>query len=378
VRKPTLFVFGLLLSVSLDSASAQFGPATVRVEPVQRRTVEITQPLVASVEAVTQTTLAAEQPGLVLERTFDEGSRTKKNEVLVRMDVEMLKLERDAAEAGRLALEGALEQAKVRAENSRNEEQRLKGLQDARNAAAGREYRDALTTARIDTTMVAVRTAELAQKRAEVQRLDAQIRKSEVRAPLGDCIVAKRYVEVGQWVKQGDPVADVVQLDPLFVRVNVPEGLVARLKRGDESQVTFDALGGQSFKGKIDQIIPLADPNSRTFPVKILLPNPELKILPGFFGRATITGQGQGQVFIVPRDAIATSGGKHQVIAARGGKAVAVPVTIGQGVGDKVSVTGELTEKDVVVVRGNETLRGGEDLIVQNAPAPSSKTGQGS
>jgi RND family efflux transporter MFP subunit len=251
-------------------------------------------------------------------------------------------------------------------------------LQDARNAAAGREYRDALTTARIDTTMVAVRTAELAQKRAEVQRLDAQIRKSEVRAPLGDCIVAKRYVEVGQWVKQGDPVADVVQLDPLFVRVNVPEGLVARLKRGDESQVTFDALGGQSFKGKIDQIIPLADPNSRTFPVKILLPNPELKILPGFFGRATITGQGQGQVFIVPRDAIATSGGKHQVIAARGGKAVAVPVTIGQGVGDKVSVTGELTEKDVVVVRGNETLRGGEDLIVQNAPAPSSKTGQGS
>jgi hypothetical protein len=51
---------------------------------------------------------------------------------------------------------------------------------------------------------------------------------------------------------------------------------------------------------------------------------------------------------------------------------------MGQGVGDKVSVTGELTEKDLVVVRGNEALRGGEDLIVQNAPPQTSQTGQGS
>ena len=373
----------LLCAALASSASAQFGgPVNVRAEPVQRRAYELTQPLVASVEPVTQTTLAAEQPGLVIERTFDEGSLTKKDEVLMRMDTELLKLDRAAADAARQALEGGLAQAKVRAENSRNEEQRLKNLQDQRNAATGREYRDALTQARIDETMVAVRAAELAQKRAEVQRLDTAIHKSEVRVPIGDGVVARRYVEVGQWVKQGDPIADVVWLDPVFVRVNVPEELVSRVKRGDETRVTFDALGGQPFTGKVDQIIPLADPSSKTFPVKILLPNPERKVLPGFFGRATITAPSAGDTFLVPRDAIATGGGKHHVVAARGGKAVLVPVTLAHRVGDRVAVTGELAETDLVVVRGNESLRGGEDLIVQNAPAvtapAASKPGQGS
>jgi len=55
-----------------------------------------------------------------------------------------------------------------------------------------------------------------------------------------------------------------------------------------------------------------------------------------------------------------------------------VPVTLGAGVGNQISVTGELTEADVVVTRGNEMLRGGEDLIVQNAPpAATTQTAQG-
>ena len=366
--KITVLSVGLLLAAS-GPALAQFGgPVAVRVAPVERRPAEVSQPLVASVEAVTQSTLAAEQAGLVVERMFDEGSRTKKDGVLLRLDVELLKLERDAAEASRLALEGAVEQAKVRAENSRTEEQRLRALRETRGAAADREYRDALAQARIDSTMVAVRTAELAQKKAEVSRLDAVIRKSEVRSPLEGGVVAKRHVEVGQWVKQGDPVAEVVLLDPVFVRVYVPEALLPRIKVGDEAKVTFDALGAQPLVGKIEQIIPVADASSRTFPVKILLPNPELRVWPGFFGRAVIVGQGKGSTFLVPRDAVTTGGGQHRVVAARGGKAVPVPVQLGAGFGDKVAVTGELADGDIVVVRGNESLRGGEDLTVQNPP----------
>jgi membrane fusion protein (multidrug efflux system) len=109
--------------------------------------------------------------------------------------------------------------------------------------------------------------------------------------------------------------------------------------------------------------------------VKILLPNPELKIWPGFFGRAMITSRSQGSSFLVPRDAIVTGGSKHRVVAVRDGKAVLVPVTIGPGAADKVSVAGELNETDVVVVRGNEALRGGEPLIVLNPPTTRPATG---
>jgi len=258
----------------------------------------------------------------------------------------------------------------VRAENSRNEEQRLRGLQENRSAAAGREYRDALTLSRIDTTMVAVRAAEMAQKKAEVDRLDAAIRKSEVRDPLGDGVVAKRYVEVGQWLKQGDPIADVVWLDPVFVRANVPEYVIAKVKKGDEARVSFDALGDKVFTGTIDQIIPTADPGSRTFPVKILLKNPDLVIRPGFFARATLTAKSESPQFVVPKDAVVNGPRGAHVVAVREGKAVVVPVKPAGAEGDKSYCTGDLKETDRVVTRGNEALHGGEPLAVEGDAKP--------
>src|SRR5687767_14037478 len=113
------------------------------------------------------------------------------------------------------------------------------------------------------------------------------IEKSQVQAPVHG-VVSKRHVEVEQWVKEGDPVADIVQLDPLWVRVNVPEGVLSRLTKGDEARITIDALGGEVFTGKVDQILPEADPASRTFQVKLILPNADGRVRPGFFARATL------------------------------------------------------------------------------------------
>src|SRR5690606_13741963 len=80
-----------------------------------------------------------------------------------------------------------------------------------------------------------------------------------------------------QWVRQGEAVADVVQLDPLFVRVNVPESVIPQLQSRGEATVIIDALGGETFTARVDQILPQADPNTRTFAVKLLLDNPEMR-----------------------------------------------------------------------------------------------------
>ena len=365
----------IFLLILTAPALAQQGPQAVVVAPVERKATPITQPLVASVEPVTRSTLATEEAGLVAERFFDEGQRVEKGTVLAKGKTDLVQALREAADAAHQSAVARLAEAKAMAENAKREVERVRKIFDT-NVGSEKELNDAITNEEVAIATVNVRSAEIAEKKAAIARLDLLMTKAQMVSPITG-MVSRRYIEVGEWLEQGDPIADVVQLDPLFVRVNVSEALVSRIKLGDEADVTFDALGGQSFKGKIDQIIPMADPSSRTFPVKILLPNPESKIWPGFFGRATITGQSQGAGFLVPRDAIATSGGKHQVIAAREGKAVPVAVTLGPGAGDKVSVTGELTEKDVVVTRGNEMLRGGEDLIVQNAPPPTTNTAQG-
>ncbi len=326
----------------------------------------------ASVEPVTRTTLATEEAGLIAERLFDEGQRVEKGAVLVRGKTDLVQAQRDAADAALQSAIARLVEAKATAENAQREVQRVRRIVET-NVGSEKELNDATTQEQVALATVSVRTAEIAEKKADVAHLDLLLTKATIVSPI-DGIIARRHVEVGQWVNQGDPIADVVQLDPLHVRVNIPEGLIARIKVGDPATVTVDALGGQSFTGKIDQITPYPDAASRTFPVKILLPNPDHKIWPGFFARATITSQnataGATAGFLVPRDAVTTSGAEHRVIVARGGKAVPVPVTIGAGAGDKISVTGELTESDVVITRGNEMLRGGEDLIVQNAPPP--------
>ncbi len=365
MRFPPTFLLSILIG---SVCHAQMGPSIVLVAPVERQVVDITQPLVASVEAVTRTTVAAEQEGVVVERMFDEGQTVERGAVLAKIDIELLRIQRDASEAARLAAASHLDQAEAEFEQAQRELARIRQLYEG-NVAPEKEYFDRVTQEKVAAAIVATRKADLQARQAEVDHLDVMIRKSVVLAPLTG-VIAARHIEIGQWIQRGDPVADLVQLDPLHVRVNVPENIIALLKRGDEARVSFDALRGESRTGKIDQIIPVADVASRSFAVKILLPNSDHKVWPGFFARAVVTSPGEAPSFMVPRDAVISDGEGSRVVVARDSSAVVVPVVLGEGLGSKVSVTGELTDADVVVIRGNESLRGGEQLMIQNAMPP--------
>jgi RND family efflux transporter MFP subunit len=367
-------------------ARAQMPPQQVMVAPVELRPVELTQPLVASVMPVTRTLVAAEQEGIVEERMFDEGQRVEKGSLLARVNTDLLEKERDAAAAARDTAKAQLQAAKSEFENAEREAKRLTELFEQR-VAPEKEYRDALTRRDMFSAMVARGTGQVAEKSADAERLDTMLAKAKTHSPL-EGVISKRYVEVGQWIEKGAAVADLLQLDPLFVEVNVPEEVIARVAKGDPAQIRIDALGQQSFEGKVDQILPQADPGSRTFRVKILLPNPEFKIWPGFFARATLTSKSEAPQFVVPRDALVTKDAQSHVVVARDvktgpaqgpmgpsttGTAVVVQVTVGRSDSRTVSIVGDLKQGDLAVTRGNETLRGGETLIIMNPPAPASQ-----
>jgi membrane fusion protein (multidrug efflux system) len=339
----------------------------VEVAPVQRRPVELTRPLVASVEPVTRSTLAAELPGLVSERSFDEGQFLPKGAVLARMKTDLLEAQLNAAKAAQATADANVAMVQAEAQNAKQELDRNRKLIEDK-VGSDKEFREAATKSRVADSMVKSKQAEVEEKKAAVARLQLMIDKSQVQTPVPG-VISKRYVEVGQWIKEGEPVADIVQLDPLWVRVSVPEQVLAQVTKGNEARVTIDALGGATFTGKVDQILPEADPASRTFQVKLLVPNPDGKVKPGLFARATLLSKSEDQL-VVPKDAVVSRGPAAHVVAVRDGKATVVSVKRGSAEGAMVAVSGELTEKDVVVTRGNEALRGGETLIVQNPPAP--------
>src|SRR5687768_7274311 len=100
---------------------AQQGPVSVDVAPVERRAVALTQPLVASVEPVTRSTLAAELPGLVAERMFDEGQTIEKGAVLARMKTDLLQAQLNAANAAQATAVANIAVAEAEAENTKEE-----------------------------------------------------------------------------------------------------------------------------------------------------------------------------------------------------------------------------------------------------------------
>ena len=365
------FLTGVLMAAS---AFAQMGPTMVDVAPVRTGRIELSRPLVASVEATVRTTLAAEEAGLVSERLFDDGQKVAKGAILVRTNIDLLKVQLTAVEAVFKAMHSQIEQAKAERDRAKIELDRMRPVIEQK-AAPQMMMDNAQRDMRVTEAVVANREAMLAEKAADYERLKLMIQKSEVRSPF-DAVVAARHVEVGEWIKQGDPVAELVQMDPVFVRANVPEALVARIRTGDTVQITFDALPGKTTEGKIDQILPEADSASRTFGVKILVSNPDLLIRPGFFARATFFASTDEGVKLVPRDAVVNAGDKASVVAVREGKAVVVPVEVVAAAGEVASVRGELTDGEQVITKGNEGLRGGEQLMIRGAPPAGRPQGQ--
>src|SRR5215213_6789413 len=104
--RPAAPLLALLLAPAV--CAAQMGPTAVTVAHVEKRPVALTQPLVASVEPVTRTTLAAEQGGLVAERLFDEGQVVQAGQVLIKMKTDLLEAELATAEGARASAEATV------------------------------------------------------------------------------------------------------------------------------------------------------------------------------------------------------------------------------------------------------------------------------
>ena len=162
-----------LLLLTTAPALAQMGPANVIVAPLERRDVPVTQPLVASVEPVTRTTLATEVGGIVAERFFDEGQRVEKGALLARGLTDMAQAQRDAQDAAMQSAAARLEQAKAVAAAATRDRTRLEKLRST-DGSSEKELSDAITAEEVAAAVVPdVREAD--RHRARVVAVDADV-----------------------------------------------------------------------------------------------------------------------------------------------------------------------------------------------------------
>lgn len=211
--------------------------------------------------------------------------------------------------------------------------------------------------------------ARMAAQQAELQRLEEQFERHTMKAPFDGWISAE-HTEVGQWLMQGDPVAEIVELNEVDVEIAVVEDFIANLDTTVSGPVDVPALAPEKFVGRVAVINPQADARSHTFPVKVRVQNRIENNLPvlkaGMFARVTLAVGKPTPCVLVPKDAVVLGGQSPMVLVATnaGDKTVVspVPVTLGPAQGSWIAVFGELKENDQVIVEGNERVRPGQDI----------------
>ena len=217
---------------------------------------------------------------------------------------------------------------------------------------------------------IAMAEAEHEEARARLDAVAYEIDKSTLRAPISGFIVRK-HVDVGDWVNAGEPVADLVDLDPVFASGPVGERRIARLRTGLPAKVTLDAFPGEVFSGEVAHIVPQADTRSRSFPVKVRLANARGRLKAGMLARvAVIVASGEPSV-LVPKDAVVRRGPDEVVFVVSNGQAKAVKVSTGRGYRALLEIAeGDLKPGQQVVTLGNEVLRDGAKVQLGNGAAP--------
>lgn len=342
---------GLLLGIPLFVWAQQMPPSSVRYTEAREHPVRRSVQLPGSVESRTVSLVASEVEGLVIGLPGREGDTVLKDQPLAQLRTTNLELRRDAiaaqlkeAQARQRLAERNLERARDLFESKVFSQQQLDDAYYEYNAWQGR----------------------LEQLEADVARLNDDIERCTIRAPFAGVVTEER-TEVGEWLGAGDPVVEILSLDELEVRVEVPERYFRNLNPGARATVTFEALPGTSVRGRISAIIPRADPQARTFPLKVRIRNREGRIGVGMLAQVSFPAGEAYRATVVPKDAVIIRGPQRFVYLMNGDNTVSlIPVETGTGVGQWVEVQGAVQPGQRVITRGNERLRPGQ--AVQGQP----------
>ncbi|MBM1145362.1 efflux RND transporter periplasmic adaptor subunit [Alcanivorax sp. ZXX171] len=327
--------------------------AEVRAEHREERL-----PLTGTITARRGALLSTAVAGQVTDLKVDLGDSVAGGDTLLALDAELNRLARDSARA-------AAEEALAARDDARRR------LDEASTLAARRSI--AATEVRGLESELEMAEAALAAARVEQRRQEALLRRHTLKAPF-DGVISRKLTEVGEWVTPGTAVLELVNLDDLRADFAVPQEYFPRLSKDSALTVRLGGDAGQAHEATITAIVPVNDPDSRTFLLRARVADPP-PMTPGMSARATLVLRGDTASLAVPRDALVRyPDGRVTVWVAesRDGALLAREqrLRVGPGLDDRVTVLEGLSAGDRVVVRGNESLSDGRELEVRRPDPP--------
>lgn len=194
---------------------------------------------------------------------------------------------------------------------------------------------------------------------------EKQLSYTKITAPISGTITRK-IVEEGAYVNIGNPVASIVDVSKLKVKVNVSETNIYYLRIGDKVKITSSIYNGVKFDGRISFVSPRGD-DAHNYPVEIEIVNSAKNPLKaGTFVNVEVEIKSDKNGLYIPRSALQGSIKDAKVYIAENGKALLRNIVIGQQVNDLLEVISGLTENQKVVVSGQVNLTDNKSIKIIN------------
>ncbi len=332
----TLLLAALALSgcsrQSANPAGDALPSATVRALVVESKSRAATEEVVGTVRAKLHSVIEAKVSGKIEQMLVAPGQEVGAGELLVQLDAREIQAQLDQATAVRQQAESDLKRATDLVQQK------------------------ILSPSEYDSAQSKFRVADAAATQARTL-----LGYTRVTAPFAG-VITRKYADVGDLASPGKPLLEMEDAHALQLETDVPEAVIGRLVLGDKLGVRVSGVSNE-FTGVVSEIAPSADPNSRTFLVKLDLP-PTPGLRAGQFGRVAVP-VGETSALRVPASAVVQRGQMELLFVVIKGHAQMRIVKTGKRVGDEVELVSGVDAGEQVVVDGATRLTDGQPVEVK-------------
>ena len=368
----------VVVSCAKKPESTQPGPIVqgAKLETVKTSSVDDYYEAVGTVRAKTSSVVAARIMGNITSVRVREGDRVRAGQTVIEIENRDAPVQIQKAQAGVRESNDALDES----------ERNIRAAESARDAARANESlasstfnryqtlfnRQSVSPQEFDEVCTKLEVAKAESERADRMLQAAKARQSQtlgridqakadvsnariyagysrLASPINGVVVAK-HADVGSMATPGAPLLTIENDANYQLEVAVEESQLGKIHPGDQASVTIEALGNQQLTSSVVEIVPTADPNSRSYMVKLSLPNISgQQLRSGIYGKARFVS-GARNVLSVPQKAITQNGQLVSVfVVNQSGTARMRLIKTGEKLGERVEVLSGLNDGEQIV-----------------------------
>jgi RND family efflux transporter MFP subunit len=353
MNKSKVMVLVAMVTVFLASCNSKKeevkNEVCVKTATVGKTSISGNQSYAGTIEEMSGTTLSFAGAGTIKTLNIDEGKMVRAGECIGSIDASSTGNAVAMAHAATMQAREALKQAE-------DAYKRMKLLHDNGSLPEMKwvEVQTKVSQAKQMVTQ-AVASERIARKGLTDTRLIAPF----------SGYISKKQAEIGQNVLPGQPVASLVKIDQVKVKISVPEEEIAQLKIGQRIAFRVSSLSNKTFFGVLSEKSVAADPISRAYSVKAIVANHNHELLPGMVCDAYTSISDSQNKMVLPANIIQINIDNQPFVwVVSHGKAVRKNVVLGENVGENVTIVGGISPMDKVIVEGQQKVSNGMKVSV--------------